>query len=140
MTRGEMEVFLSTQITEPCEGMYIVIAALPMLFFLFEKSCFQDPNFQVGNTQSNLFDLVIYMKEQLCKPPGFTDATWLSKFKPRLFLNDLDFVKSAEGFPIKLHILVKAKVILKYIFVPFDSVHYLCNIMCGRIFDRMVVC
>ena len=70
MKRGEMEVFLSTQITEPCEGMYTVIAALPMLFFLFEKSCFQDPNFQVGNTQSNLFDLVIYTTRATLQASG----------------------------------------------------------------------
>ena len=59
------------------------------------------------------------------------------------FLNDLDFVKSAgEGkvFRIKLHIIVKAKVILKYIFVPFDFVHYLYNMMRGLIFNKMVVC
>ena len=39
--RGEMEVFLSTQITEPCEGMYTVIAALPMLFFLLRNLAFK---------------------------------------------------------------------------------------------------
>ena len=35
MKRGEMEVFLSTQITEPCEGMYTVIAALPKIVLPF---------------------------------------------------------------------------------------------------------
>ena len=33
--RGEMEVFLSTRITEPCEGMYTVIAALPKIVLPF---------------------------------------------------------------------------------------------------------